>query len=504
MPTNPVFSRQVACSFIATLVFASILPPTLTFAQTAPTTILASSTQNDATTNDATAAAEIDRFLSRYFKPDEPGATVIVTREGKPIFRKAYGVADLNTKTPLQPEMVMRIASMTKQFTAVAIMMLVEQGKLKLDDDFTLHVANYPAPKQRITVDQLLTHVSGIPGYTELPNFKRDAGKDITVAQMLNRFKKLPLDFAPGSKMRHNNSAYFLLGAIIEQKSGMTYADFMAKNIFEPLGMKDTAYEGHERSGNKRVPGYETKIERNQPKIVPAFTLSMTQPYSAGSLVSSVDDLARWDAAISAGKLLSAASWKTLHTPIDVSTGNASKVARGWFVAPLQGSMALTHSGGIPGFNTDGIRLPSEKLYSTILINTETPRIPAPVLNRYVAAIAMGKPIGFNESGKPFYLRGSMNGWGITNPLLQDSPNVYRTEITLNKGKHEFKIGSEDWGAIDFGGSRQDSNSYVGKPIALALTGANIKLNVLHAARYRFTLTTNDALAPSLLIEKIS
>jgi D-alanyl-D-alanine carboxypeptidase len=228
--------------------------------------------------DDAAVAADIDRFLSTYLRADEPGATVIVTRDGKPIFRKAYGIADMKTKAPLQPNMVMRIASMTKQFTAVAIMMLVEQGKLKLDDDFTLHVPDYPRPQQTVTVDQLLTHTSGIPGYTELPNFKRDAGKHMNVAQMLNRVKNLPLEFAPGSKMRYNNSAYYLLGAIIEQKSGMSYADFMAKNIFMPLGMNDTAYEGSERSARKRVAGYETKVVGNKSSMVPAFARDGTPP----------------------------------------------------------------------------------------------------------------------------------------------------------------------------------------------------------------------------------
>ena len=267
---------------------------------------------SDKATNEI--ANEIDRFLLPYFKPDEPGAAVIVTRNGKPIFRKAYGLADMEKKTLLAPEDVMRIASMTKQFTATAIMLLAEQGKLKLDDDFTMHLPDYPKQKNKITIDQLLTHTSGIPGYTELPSFERNREKEFTVQGMIDTFKNEPLLFTPGTKMRYSNSGYFLLGTIIEHHSKMSYADYMAKNIFEPLGMNDTAYEGHERSGKTRINGYRGGI-----KIELAAALSNTQPYAAGALVSSVDDLAKWDAAIADGKLLSAESWRKLFEPSNVA-----------------------------------------------------------------------------------------------------------------------------------------------------------------------------------------
>jgi CubicO group peptidase (beta-lactamase class C family) len=335
---------------------------------------------------DAKIAARIDAFLAPLFEADAPGATVIVTRDGAPIFRKAYGMADVEAGRAMRPDDVMRLASVTKQLTAAAIMLLVEDGKLRLDDDFTVHLPDYPKPAQTITIDQLLTHTSGIPGYTELPGFGLAMGVDATPAQMIERFNRLPLQFAPGTRMRYNNSAYFLLGAIIERVSGKPYADFMAERVFEPLGMRDTAYEGHERHGRTRVQGYR-QIERDgRPAFVPALRVSMTQPFSAGALVSTVDDLARWDAAIAAGRLLKPESWRLLHTPIAVPTGNAARVARGWFVSELQGREIVHHNGGIHGFNTDALRVPAERLYAAVLMNAESGRPSATALNRHIAA----------------------------------------------------------------------------------------------------------------------
>lgn len=450
---------------------------------------------------DAKIATRIDAFLAPLFDADAPGATVIVTRDGAPIFRKAYGMADVEAGRAMRPDDVMRLASVTKQFTAAAIMLLAEDGKLRLDDDFTVHLPDYPKPAQTITIDQLLTHTSGIPGYTELPGFGMAMGMDVTPAQMIGRFDRLPLQFAPGTRMRYNNSAYFLLGAIIERVSGKPYAEFMAERVFEPLGMRDTAYEGHERHGRTRVQGYR-QIERDgRPAFAPALRVSMTQPYAAGALVSTVDDLARWDAAIAAGRLLKPESWRLLHTPIAVPTGNAARVARGWFVSELQGREIVHHNGGIHGFNTDALRVPAERLYAAVLMNAESGRPSATALNRHIAAIAMGAPLGFNPGDKPVYLRGSMNAWGTSTPMQRVDADTYRAEIALAPGEHSFKIGSEDWGAVDFGAGAQ-TRTALGTPVRLTMVGGNLSFVAAEAGTYRFVLEVANPLVPTLRIER--
>ncbi|MCY7386538.1 MAG: serine hydrolase [Burkholderiales bacterium] len=340
----------------------------------------------DATNADAIIAKSIEATLAPHFKPGEPGATVIVTRDGKPIYRGAFGLADVEKKTPLKPDDVLRIGSLTKQFTAVATLMLVDQGTLSVSDPITKYLSDYPKTGDAVTIEHLLTHTSGIPSYTGLPEYGANMSKAVTVNEIIARFKDLPLQFKPGSKWEYSNSGYFLLGAIIERVSGMRYADFVAKNIFEPLGMNDSAYEGFERSGKKRVEGYADRS-----KVAP--TLHMSQPFAAGSLLSSVDDLARWDAAISAGKLLKDTTWKRAFTPYTLTDGSKTVYGYGWGVRKLQGQDANDHSGGINGFVSYGVRAPESKVYAAMLFNRAGGGGASPAyLTEKIAAIAMGKP----------------------------------------------------------------------------------------------------------------
>jgi hypothetical protein len=249
------------------------------------------------------------------------------------------------------------------------------------------------------------------------------------------------------------------------------------------------------------VQGYR-QIERDgRPAFVPALRVSMTQPFSAGALVSTVDDLARWDAAIAAGRLLKPESWRLLHTPIAVPTGNAARVARGWFVSELQGREIVHHNGGIHGFNTDALRVPAERLYAAVLMNAESGRPSATALNRHIAAIAMGAPLGFNPGDRPFYLRGSMNAWGTSTPMQRVDADTYRAEIALAPGEHQFKIGSEDWGTIDFGAGGQ-ARTVLGAPVRLTMVGGNLSFVAAEAGTYRFTLDVANPLLPTLRIER--
>ncbi|MGI8835197.1 MAG: serine hydrolase domain-containing protein, partial [Pyrinomonadaceae bacterium] len=166
--------------------------------------------------SDENLAKAINETLTQAYKPDEPGAAVIAVRAGKVIFRRGYGMANLELGVPVEPDMVFRLGSITKQFTAVAILMLAEQGKLSLDDDLTKFLPDYPAKGQRITIEHLLAHTSGIKNYTALPEWLAAWRKDMTVKEIVDLFKDQPQDFAPGERWSYSNSGYFLLGAIIE------------------------------------------------------------------------------------------------------------------------------------------------------------------------------------------------------------------------------------------------------------------------------------------------
>ncbi len=332
---------------------------------------------------------QLDQIAKGYYKADQPGATVIVIKDGKVLLRKAYGLANLSTKEALQADHVMRLGSITKQFTAVAILQLIEAGKIALNDPVSKFFPDYPASGKLVTIEHLLTHTSGIPSYTGKPGFMAKSMTDISVSEMVDSFKNDALEFEPGTAYKYNNSGYFLLGAIIEKVSGETYANYVAKHIFTPLDMNNTAHEGHERSQQARAQGYSQLGD----VFDPSMKISMTQPYAAGSIASTVDDLAKWDAAITAGKLLKADSWQRAFTSYKLKNGQVTNYAYGWGVGQFEGQTMLSHGGGIPGFSTYALRLPKDKVFVAVLHNADR-GLPQPeMIATRLASAAIGKPI---------------------------------------------------------------------------------------------------------------
>lgn len=330
----------------------------------------------------------IDAALAPMFKPDWPGATVIVTRDGKPVFRKAYGLADLPAKAPMQPDMQLRLGSITKQFTAVGILLLAEQGKLSLQDDVRKHLPDFPDKGKPVTIEHLLQHTSGIPNYTSLKSFRSLPDKDVRIAQVYGLFRDEPLEFEPGERHSYSNSGYFMLGMVIEAVSGMRYQDFVARHIFEPLGMQDTAHEGNERSAKRRIKGYRLSGK----EIVPVSEIDVKIAYAAGALVSTVDDMARWDAAVSGGKLLKPASWRQAFTACSLPQGAPCNYGYGWNIGTLAGHRMIHHGGSIPGFTAQALRLPDDKVFVAVLTNGNGGAVNTPVIAYKTAAIAIGQP----------------------------------------------------------------------------------------------------------------
>ena len=334
-------------------------------------------------------AADLDALLSSVYKANEPGAAFLIWKDGKVLVRKAYGMADLELGVRMEPDMIFRIGSMTKQFTAVAILQLMEQGKLARADPITKFLPDYPTQGKTITVEHLLTHTSGIKSYTDIDEFGPLVRKDLTVPELIAVFKDKPMDFAPGERWRYNNSGFFLLGAIIEKASGLTYEAFLQKNIFEPLGMTHTFYGNATRIIPRRIPGYGAGPGNG---FSNAEFLSMALPFSAGSLLSNVDDLAVWNAALLAGKLIRRETLARAWTSYKLADGSSTGYGYGWGVSEYEGHRMIAHGGAIPGFTADGILFPDDKLFVTLLTNsTVGKRAPAPN-NFRAAALALAKP----------------------------------------------------------------------------------------------------------------
>ncbi|HLP95356.1 MAG TPA: serine hydrolase [Saprospiraceae bacterium] len=334
-------------------------------------------------------ASDIDKMFAEHFKADRNGATVMITQKGKTLYHKAFGMANLELNVPMRTEHVFRIGSITKQFTAAAILKLAEEGKLNIQDDLTKFIPNYPTQGKKITIEHLLTHTSGIQSYTDMPEWDPATHrKDFTPEEMINYFKDKPMNFEPGAEFRYNNSGYFLLGYIIEKASGKTYEAYIADTFFKPLGMKNSWYGDNEPLIKNRASGYsQGDVEGT---LVNAPFLSMTQPYAAGSLLSTVEDLNIWSQALHGGKVLKPASYQAMITPYKLPGGTPNNYAYGLSIKNLVGSTCIEHSGGIHGFLSDMLYLPKEQLCVAILTNCDCE--PPSNLTAQVAALVLGKP----------------------------------------------------------------------------------------------------------------
>jgi CubicO group peptidase (beta-lactamase class C family) len=310
--------------------------------------------------------AKIDALLEKTYKAGEPGAALLIKKDGRILHRKGFGTADLELGLPVAPDMSFRLGSITKQFTAVAILMLEEQGKLSVKDPVDKYLPDFPTPGKTITIENLLTHTSGVVSYTALPEWLPLWRKDMSVAELIGLFKDKPLEFGPGEHWKYSNSGYVLLGAVIEKAAGLTYESFIQKNIFEPLGMTHSYYGSASRVLPWRIPGYDAEGKA----FVNAPYISMTQPYAAGSLLSSVDDLVLWYEGLLSGKLIKRESLERAWTPFKLNDGSNTGYGYGWAVSDYRGHRLIEHGGGIMGFSTYGMLFPGDRTLILLLTNS--------------------------------------------------------------------------------------------------------------------------------------
>ena len=330
----------------------------------------------------------LDDIFTSSFRAQGPGAAVIAVRRGEVIYRKGFGMANLELCVPIEPDMVFRLGSVTKQFTAVAILMLLEQGKLALSDAITQFLPDYPTQNHTITVEHLLTHTSGIKSYTDMPEWVPLWRKDFTVQELVDFFKDQPMEFTPGQRWAYNNSGYFLLGAIIEKVSGISYAQFIRERIFEPLEMRQSYYDDSARIIPRRASGYDVTAQG----VVNAPYLSMTQPFAAGSLASTVDDLAKWDAALYTEQLIKQDTLALAFKPFHTADGASTYYGYGWAVGDIGGMSTLEHGGGINGFVCYAMRIPSESTFLAILTNSAGDVTNPELLALKAAGLVIGHP----------------------------------------------------------------------------------------------------------------
>lgn len=333
--------------------------------------------------------AKFDSIVSEVVEdPNGPGFAIQISKDGKTIYQKAVGKANLELDVDITPDHIFRIGSITKQFTTAAILKLKEQGKLSLQDELTKYIPDYPTGGNKITVEHLMTHTSGIKSYTSMPEFRTEfMSTHMTPKELIAVFKDEPMDFKTGEKELYNNSAYILLGFIIEKVSGKSYEEYIETEIFEPLGMTHSSYEVESDIIPNRAYGYD----REDGNYINAPYLSMTLPYAAGSLLSTTDDLRKWHTAFMNDEVVNEASRTAAHTSAKLLDGTETGYGYGWGIGEFKGSKRIGHSGGINGFLSDSQYFPEEKILITVLSNCNC-HSPQQLLMP-LAATAIGKPI---------------------------------------------------------------------------------------------------------------
>jgi D-alanyl-D-alanine carboxypeptidase len=356
-------------------------------------------------------AASIDKVAASAVAAGEsPGLQVAVFKDGKAVLVKSYGSANLEQHVPVTNESVFRVGSVTKQFTAVALLLLAEEGKLSLQDKLSKYYANFPRADD-ITLEQMLHHTSGIYNYTSEPNFVNDGMVHRTTDEMVEFIGKLPKtqDFEPGTNWSYSNSAYFILGGVVEKVAGEPLASVFKTRLFVPIGMTHTALDDETELVPGRVRGYSGSAPG---KFTNAPFISMSIPGGAGSIRSSAADLAKWNAALFGGRVLKPASLAAMLTPGRLNDGETSGVAiakmmsaagapgadtkqeygYALFVSHEDGHRKVSHGGGIYGFNAALSEFPQDRVTVAVLSNAIGKDVGASKVADRIERIAIGLP----------------------------------------------------------------------------------------------------------------
>jgi CubicO group peptidase (beta-lactamase class C family) len=322
---------------------------------------------------------KIDEYMSKAVEASRFSGVVLVAQNGRVLVNKGYGMANAEDDVPNTPQTKFRVGSLTKQFTAAAILLLQERGSLDVQDSVCKYLPSCPTAWQRITIHHLLTHTSGLPDYSYKMREMEDESSSPPVVRDMEQLRRWSLEFEPGTKFSYCNSGYVLLGHIIEKASGKRYEDFVRENILDPLKMRNTGYDQNGLILKHRAAGYSLRGD----SLVTALFVDMSVPFSAGGLYSTAEDLYAWEQALFTGKLLSPKSMAAMFTPFKGQYGYA------WYVGKQLERNCMTHGGRIEGFMTSVDHFPDDRLTVIVLSNLDS--VPANRIARDLAAVVFGQ-----------------------------------------------------------------------------------------------------------------
>lgn len=307
---------------------------------------------------------EFNTLLDSSFN-NGPGCAALASLDGKTIYKYSTGKANIELHVPIELSHKFRIGSITKQFTAVSVLLLQERGQLNLNDSIQKHLPNFPTKKHKITIENLLTHTSGIKSYTD-GNIMNEEFMRINFHQdsLTKTFSEFPLEFKPGSQFKYSNSGYHLLGLIIEKLSGIPYEDFLQKEIFTKSKMLNTTTDKNHKIIHNRVSGYDFDSV-----LINSHFIDMNIPFSAGNIISTVGDLKLWYESLFNYEILKKETLEKAIKPYELSNGKTTSYGFGWEIDYEKGYKVIHHSGSIPGFLSNIIYYPKLNLLTVVLSN---------------------------------------------------------------------------------------------------------------------------------------
>ena len=390
----------------------------------------------------ATAHADpTDDYIALQMRRQQvPGLSLAVVQDGRVVKLQGYGFADLELQVPVTPDTVFEIGSITKQFVAAAIMTLVEQGKINLNEPASAYLPELPFAWREVTIRQLLTHTSGIPDFEEILGY--GAYRTPTTAQQLLAVAAAkPIAFSPGAQWHYSTTGYYLLGLIIEKASGVPYVPLIEQRILGPAGMTRTRSSAPTEIIAGRASGYALEDGR----IVNRDAIQPTAVGGAGDLVSTTGDLAKWNALLDAQSVLAIESYAQMWANQALADGSPSGYGFGWFVSPVRGHRAQEHSGGTAGFSSDILRLPDDRVTVIVLTNSYDAN-PAGMASHIAAQFVPGLVYARIPDTKPLLTRKLFDYYSH-----RLDPEVYARDLSpefVDKVRHRWSKGHDFYRAL--------------------------------------------------------
>ena len=399
-------------------------------------------------------SAKIDSVIDTAYKPDEPGGVVLVSKGGRVIYERAFGMANLELNVPMTRDAVFAIGSITKQFTAVAVLQQMEKGKLSLGDTVGKFLPDFPAHLKGITIEQLLTHTAGVPNAKSVSSLLGLGRGWLSAVQVMATFKDQPLDFEPGTRWSYSNSGYQLLGYVLEKAVGEPLPEFMENTLLKPVGMEHSLWGNDMKLVPHRVSpylflrnGFENAVNGN-----------IQIAWAAGALQSTAQDFLKWHAALLNETLIKRSTLQKAWTPARLRDGSPTNYGYGWFIGELQGSQLVEHGGNMGGFMSHAMYLPREEILVEVFLNSRGKRLPE-LIATDIAALAIGRPLDIRPVTLPA-------------EVLQSYAGSYRNinneeiSITLENGQLVYqKAGGPKWKLMPYAKDKLffDNTSTIGE-----------------------------------------